>query len=259
MQITQALPLTKGMTLCFVGGGGKTSMIFALATELAAQGHTILVTTTTAIFHPDRGSQPYDQLVIGDIKKGDIKPDENMEFCQGHPKAGQIVVAAKSHDSKTNKLKGYTPVGLAEVRKNHSFDFILIEADGSRRLPIKAPADHEPVIPGWADMVIGCIGLDCLDRPMDDRTVHRPEHFSTVTNLGPGEIIGPEHLISLVANSQGLFKNTSKNMKKIVVLNKADTKQLIQRGQGLASRLFAECPGVDCLVTCLLDLKNPIQ
>ena len=248
MQITQALPLTKGMTLCFVGGGGKTSMIFALATELAGQNFSVLVTTTTAIFHPDRGSQPYDQLII----------DETMEPFQCPPKAGQIVVAAKSHDPKTNKLKGYTPGTLAEVRKNHSFDFILIEADGSRRLPIKAPAAHEPVIPGWTDMVIGCIGLDCLGNPMNSQTVHRPEHFSAVTNLGSGEIIGPEHLISLVASSQGLFKNTSKNMQKIVLFNKADTRQLVQKGQEMANRIFAKCTGVDdCLVACLLDINNP--
>jgi len=253
MQITQALPLTKGMSLCFVGGGGKTSMIFALATELAGQGFSVLITTTTAIFHPDHGSkpnaQPSNKLVIGDIK----------ELCKYPPKAGQIVVAAKSHDPKTDKLKGYTPGALARVRKNLSFDFILIEADGSKRLPIKAPAAHEPVIPGWTDMVIGCIGLDCLGNPMDDRTVHRPEHFSAVTNLGPGEIIGQEHLISLVTDSLGLFKNTSKNMKKIVVFNKADTKELVQNGRVLASRILKEYPGVeDCLVACLLDTQNPI-
>ena len=249
MQIIQALPLTKKMTLCCVGAGGKTSLIFALARELAAQNGSILVTTTTAMFHPDQDSQPYIKLVIGDINA----------LCQCPPKTGQIVVAAQSHDSKTNKLKGYTPVTLAEVWKNHSFDFILIEADGSRRLPIKAPADHEPVIPGFTDMVIGCIGLDCLGRPLDGQTVHRPKIFSAITKQIPEGPIGSDHILSLVAAPRGLFKNTSKNMKKIVFFNKADTTERIHKSRAMARRILKECPGVDdCLVACLQNTKNPI-
>lgn len=248
MQITQALPLAKKMTLCCVGAGGKTSLIFALARELAAQNGSILVTTTTAMFHPDHDSpphtMPYNQLVIGDIPKG----------CPG-----QIVVAAQTHDPKTNKLKGYSPVALAKILKGHSFDYILIEADGSKQLPIKAPADHEPVIPGFTDMVIGCIGLDCLGRPMDGQTVHRPKIFSAITKQIPEGPIGSDHILSLVAAPRGLFKNTSKNMKKIVFFNKADTTERVQTGRAMARRILKECPGVDdCLIACLQNTKNPI-
>jgi probable selenium-dependent hydroxylase accessory protein YqeC len=250
MQLASALPLAKGMSLSFVGAGGKTSLIFSLAAELAAQGHSVLVTTTTAIFHPDHDSQPHDLVVLGEIKK----------CCRDLPKAGQIVVAAKNHDPKSNKLKGYSPGELAGVREGHFFDYILIEADGSRRLPIKAPAAHEPVIPGWTDMVVGCIGLDCLGRPMDGQTVHRPECLAAVTKQSPGDLLGPDHLVSLVAASRGLFKNTTKNMRKIVFFNKADTKGLVQKGRALASRVLKECPGVEnCLVTCLLDTQNPLR
>ncbi len=254
MQLASALPLAKGMSLSFVGAGGKTSLIFALAAELAAQGHTILITTTTAIFHPRHGNQPYDQLAIGDIKTDDI----NAPY-HGLPKTGQIVVAAKSHDPKSRKLAGYSPEELTGIRQGRWFDYILIEADGSKRLPIKAPADHEPVIPAWTDMVIGCIGLDCLGRPMDAQTVHRPENFSVVTQLSLGDPIGPDHLVSLAAAPQGLFKNSSKNMKKIVCFNKADTKEMVEKGRTLAGLVLKECPMVDnCLVACLRDTQNPV-
>jgi probable selenium-dependent hydroxylase accessory protein YqeC len=265
MQIADALGLAHGMTLSLVGAGGKTSLIFSLAGELAAQGHTLLVTTTTAMFHPDHGSppndppsgwpyartydRPYDRLVIGNIQA----------LCRSGEKTGQIVVAAKSHDPKTHKLKGYCPDVLTRVWESRVFDYILIEADGSKRLPIKAPADHEPVIPLWTDMVIGCVGLDCLGRPLDAHTVHRPEHLAAVTGQPPGSILQQESILSLVASSQGLFKHTSQKMKKIVLLNKADTREHIQAGQALARRISRECPGVDnCLVACLLDKKNPI-
>ncbi len=245
--LSQALSLTKGMTLSVVGAGGKTSLIFALATELAAQGHRVLVTTTTAIFHPNHGNQPYDQLVIGDIKK----------VCRSIPKAGHITVAGQSHDPKTKKLKGYSPDKIAKLQEGHSFDTILIEADGAKMLPVKAPADHEPVIPGWTNMVIGCIGLDCLGKPMDGQTVHRPKILSAITKLSPGDTIQADHLVSLVAASQGLFKNTQKNMQKIVFLNKADTRELVRKGHTLADKILKVCPQVDnCLVACLLDTKK---
>ncbi len=249
MQLASVLPLAKGMSLSFVGAGGKTSLIFALATELASQGHNILVTTTTAIFHPDRGNQPHDQLVIGDINA----------LCHCLTKTGQIVVAAKSHDPKSRKLAGYSPETLARVQQGHWFDYILIEADGSKRLPVKAPAGHEPVIPAWTDMVIGCIGLDCLDRPMDYKTVHRPEIFSAITKQNFGDPIGPDHLVSLAGASQGLFKNTSNDMQKIVCFNKADTKEMVEKGRTLAGRVLKECPMVDnCLVARLRDTQNPV-
>jgi len=245
--LSQALSLTRGMTISVVGAGGKTTLIFALATELAALGHSVLVTTTTAIFHPDHGNQPYDKIVIGDIKK----------VCQYIPKAGQIMVAGQSHDLKTKKLKGYSPDKIARLQEGHSFDYILIEADGAKMLPVKAPADHEPVIPAWTDMVIGCIGLDCLGKPMDGQTVHRPKIFSAITKIGPGDTIQADHLVYLVAASQGLFKNTKKNMQKIVFLNKADTRELGKKGRTLADKILKKCPQVDnCLVACLLDTKK---
>ncbi|MBU0970465.1 MAG: putative selenium-dependent hydroxylase accessory protein YqeC, partial [Proteobacteria bacterium] len=172
---------------------------------------------------------------------------------------GQMVVAAKEYDPASRKLKGISPGMLARVREKKTFEYILIEADGSRRLPVKAPADHEPVIPAWTDMVIGCIGLDCLGRPMDAKTVHRPEFFAAVTGLIPGEAILADHLAALVASDLGLFKNTQKNMGKRVVFNKADTRDLVQQGQALAARIRKQCPWVDgCHVTCLLNPKDPV-
>ncbi|MBU4132886.1 MAG: putative selenium-dependent hydroxylase accessory protein YqeC [Proteobacteria bacterium] len=247
MEIDRFFPLTPGMALSFVGGGGKTSLMFALATQLAGQGNSVLVTTTTAIFHPDHEGRHHDGLVLGE------------DLFNLVPGAGQMVVAAKSYDPESRKLKGFSPGLLARVREKKRFDYMLVEADGSRRRPVKAPADHEPVIPGWTDMVIGCIGLDCLGRPMDAKTVHRPEFFAAVTGLMPGDPILADHLVALVASDLGLFKNTLKNMKKMVVFNKADTRDLVQQGQVLAARIRNECPWVDgCHVGCLLNPEDPV-
>ncbi len=186
-----------------------------------------------------------------------------IRFFLAPPPPDRIVVGASCIDPCSRKLKGYSSESfseiLARVREKKVFDYILVEADGSRRLPVKAPADHEPVIPGGTDMVIGCIGLDCLGRPMDDETVHRPECFGAVTGLNFGDLILADHLVKLAASNLGLFKNAGNHMKKILVFNKADTKELVDQGQALAARVRNGCPRVDhCWVACLLNPSDPV-
>lgn len=63
---------------------------------------------------------------------------------------------------------------------------LLIEADGSRRHPVKAPAEHEPPIPDFVDTVVVTVGLSALGQPCTTDWVHRPEICSPacqVSNL----------------------------------------------------------------------------
>ena len=41
---------------------------------------------------------------------------------------------------------------------------VLIEADGARRLPLKVPAEHEPVIPEMTTHVLSVYGLDSIGK-----------------------------------------------------------------------------------------------
>lgn len=64
-------------------------------------------------------------------------------------------------------MKGIHPSWIPALAQ--SWDFVLVEADGSRRLPVKAPAVYEPVIPPGTDLVVGVIGLDALAVPWTAR------------------------------------------------------------------------------------------
>jgi probable selenium-dependent hydroxylase accessory protein YqeC len=116
------------------------------------------------------------------------------------------------------KVKGIHPSWVPALKQ--SWDFILVEADGSRRLPVKAPAVYEPVIPPGTDLVVGVIGLDCLGRSMDGETVHRPELFARVTGCAPGTPIVWKHLAELIRHPEGLFQGAVGF--RVVLLNKAD-------------------------------------
>jgi probable selenium-dependent hydroxylase accessory protein YqeC len=137
----------------------------------------------------------------------------------GAPEAspGVTLLAARPTDLP-GKLRGIHPSHVAALRE--AWGVVLVEADGSKRLPIKAPAPYEPVLPEGTSLVVGVVGLDALGWPMDGRTVHRPELFAAVTGCAPGEPIGWEHLVALARHPEGLFKGAA--APRVVLLNKVD-------------------------------------
>ena len=104
----------------------------------------------------------------------------------------------------------------------------LIEADGARHLPLKAPAEWEPVIPPSVDLVIVVVGLSALGKPLNPETVFRPEIFSQLTGLTVGETIQLEHIIKVLNHPQGGLREIPRNSRAAVVFNQADAYLLKQ-------------------------------
>ncbi|WP_319241713.1 selenium cofactor biosynthesis protein YqeC [uncultured Propionivibrio sp.] len=205
-----------GGVIALVGGGGKTTAMFALAEEFSADGHDVLMTTTTHIADPrDEPGRNFDHLWLDPAAMADL-----AHIPQAAGGRGRRCVLASSDAADAGKLKGIDPEQLTTLR--HAWPFILVEADGAKRKPIKAPAVYEPVLPETADLVLGLIGLDALGRPCSADTVHRPEHFSQVTGCPPGAPIGLDHLARLATSPDGLFKRVPPATPRILVLNKAD-------------------------------------
>jgi len=219
--LLEVIPFKSSELISVVGGGGKTSTIFSLANEYADKGFSVLVTTTTAIFHPDREGWKYDFLHLGDRQKV-LKEHYTLK--------SKITVAGKLYDSNSGKIKGYLPDEIDALYSSGSFDYILVEADGSKRLPVKAPAEHEPVIPLLSTTTIGVIGLSCLGKPIDSDTVHRLDQFIEVTSSSIGDCITPSILAKLIGEEKGLFKSTPALAKKVLILNQADTTELVSEG-----------------------------
>ena len=204
--------------VAFVGAGGKTSAMFTLARSFASEGKRVLVTTTTRIFHPgdrsEREGRGFGTVIALD---GQSAPDAVDRMRT----AGPCVVFGLADGDDSGKLAGLTPEFLSAFVED--FDIVLIEADGSRGLPIKAPAAHEPVVPAFCGAVVGTIGLDAPGSPMDGRIVHRSELFGALVACAAGEPISFDHLARLASANGGLFKGSPGGARRIVLLNKADT------------------------------------
>ena len=144
--ITEALQLTlpEHAVISVVGAGGKTSLISAWARELAASGKNVIITTTTHMFRPER------------MEEDGIK------------------VIAADDPEKPDKLTAPPEDVLSRLREEA--DVVLIEADGSRRMPLKWPAAHEPVIPDYTDITVCVAGLSAIGKLVTD-TVYRADEM----------------------------------------------------------------------------------
>ena len=162
MKLHQAFDITRGDVVAFIGAGGKTSMLVNLGYELASIGWRVLATTTTRIGEDQLGLIPH-------TLNSDAKRDAISVALTKH----QFVFL---YDSiRQGKVYGPSPDWTANLLDTVDSDVMLVEADGSRGLPLKAPFHYEPVIPPETSLVIPIASLDVLGQPLDDQHVYNPE------------------------------------------------------------------------------------
>jgi probable selenium-dependent hydroxylase accessory protein YqeC len=250
MKVFEAIDvqLQERKVISLVGGGGKTSIMYRLAQELKSNGGRVLVTTTTHIYYPDKSF--YDQFFWWeDVKK---TPIERSDLGQ----ASITVIGSRMIDDK--KMKGIEEECVKELYDSGIFDAILIEADGAKGKPIKAPAEHEPVIPECTSVLIGVIGIDCYGKKIDPLWVHRPEILTEVTGRALGDIIDDEVIEKLVLSGDGLFKNCPKKAEKVLFINKAEKKEYFEIAQRIGDSVLIKSPNIKkVLIGSIID-KEPI-
>lgn len=179
MALAEPLGVGPGVT-SVVGSGGKTSLLAALARELPG---TVILTTTTHIL-PFEG-------VLTVISQGLYGLRQELETSR--------VVCVASQDENSGKLTA-PKLGIEALAA--LADHVLVEADGARRLPLKAHAAWEPVIPACSARTILVLGASGLGRPVHD-AVHRPELFCELTDCALDDPATPE-LVARAANAEAL-------------------------------------------------------
>jgi molybdenum cofactor cytidylyltransferase len=133
---------------------------------------------------------------------------------------------------------------------------LLIEADGSRRRPVKAPAVHEPPIPELVNTVVVVAGISAIGKPLTEEWVFRPELFSDITGLQPGENITLKAIAQAMAHPEGGLKNIPINAQRFVLLNQADTPDLQSQAALISMQLFNDYHSI---IVCSLAPNNSTQ
>ena len=224
VSLHHGLKLGRKGVISLVGAGGKTSLMFKLAKELSATGQPVLTTTTTKILRPTE-KQSKNVILSG-------SPEIILEKAESILVHSSHVSAAKGI-SPQNKLIGLPPETIQSLWDAHLFRWIIIEADGAARRPLKAPASHEPVIPHCTHCVVGVLGLSALGKRLDKSSVFRPDLVAKISGLKYGAGIGKDTLCSLLTHRHGIFKGAPAAAQKIAFLNQADIAGLADAGHGI--------------------------
>ena len=133
----------KGHTVSLVGGGGKTTLLYAMADHCACKGWRVLVMTTTHIRQPVACYAPDDAALTA--------------LWQASHYA---VIGTPAENGKLT----LPPPQL--LRRMAQADAVFIEADGAKHHPCKLPAAHEPVLLRQSDIVLAVAGLSALGKPL---------------------------------------------------------------------------------------------
>ena len=213
--LASALKIEPGIT-GIIGSGGKSTLLKTLGLELMRAGSRVLLCTTTHMF-PVAGV-PWDgssrRLDAAPWKPGALHtPGCTCEACAGLVRGS--ICQAGVLDPETGKLSAPAKP-LDELAQR--FDYVLAEADGSKRLPLKAHAAWEPAIPAATANVVWVVGASGLGKPVDE-AIHRPELFCERCGCEPTDAATPERVAQVLnAELQMLNLNTAR-----IILNQVDT------------------------------------
>lgn len=194
-----------GHVIALVGAGGKTTLMYELARKYAGCGAKVLVTTTTHIQRPEDGHWV-------------MHPEEAEQLWR------QGTYAVAGIPCEEGKL-----CSLAEKELNayiQMADVVLLEADGSKHMPCKVPASHEPVIPPSCDIVIGVMGMRAWGKPLEE-VCFRKEEAMRLLGISSHEILDEKRMAEILTAEAGTRKYVD-DRDYYVMLSQCETKERMQ-------------------------------
>jgi molybdenum cofactor cytidylyltransferase len=230
MELIDAVQLTGETRLAFVGAGGKTTAMFRLGREwVKRHGTTILLTTTT-------------HLAEKEIKTADhhyeIEQIADFELLEAElPRGIVLVTGLPVEKERVGGLSEDLMGALYHLANEHGLP-LLVEADGSKQRPLKAPAEHEPVIPPFVDTVIVVVGLQAIGKQLDDVWVHRLGQFARLTGLNKGDEITTHAVTQMLLAEDGGLKDIPAGARKMVLFNQCDTPRQAAMAKSFSKQLL---------------------
>jgi probable selenium-dependent hydroxylase accessory protein YqeC len=209
--------------VALVGGGGKTATGERLVEEAAAAGRKALLTTTTKML----AAAPFPVRLFRSAREA--------AAALGPADLPALVARA---DRAKEKIAGFDPdevpflLGVA--------DLVVVEADGARRLPIKAFAPDEPVLPPEVDDYLIVVGLAAIGRTIDEGEVHRPERLARVVGAPMGSRLTEELVSRAVLSPGGYLSAAPEGARVSVLLWGATSPVRRRRARALAEILVSD-------------------
>ncbi|MDZ4669370.1 MAG: selenium cofactor biosynthesis protein YqeC [Phototrophicales bacterium] len=162
MLLYQALNISRGDVVAFIGAGGKTATLLRLGDELTALGWRVLATTTNSLSADKLALMPRAMSThAGEYAISQALSETGFVFLYDAIKQGDAY--------------GAKPSWIVRLMDAVDSDVMLIEADSANGLPLKAPYDHEPLFPPETSLVVPTVSLSVLGQPLDEDHVYNAD------------------------------------------------------------------------------------
>jgi len=225
--LEEAFALREREIISLIGGGGKTTLMFALGRELATRRKGLLLTTTTKIRNPEP-SDEFALFLSARVEKVTEWIGENLDRNR------YLLIAQDKLDN--GKLQGIPPNWTFGLFSIPGVSCMIIEADGAAGRPLKAPREGEPVVPPDTTLLIPMVGIDALGKPLQEDYVFRSRIASEILGQPEGTVITEGMIATLVVAS---LQNMPENARIVPFLNKVDLPDGMNKGRTLA-RILVE-------------------
>jgi probable selenium-dependent hydroxylase accessory protein YqeC len=191
-----------------VGAGGKSTAMKRIGSVLAQSGVKVRMTTTTRV-----GVEEFSEYRV-------VAARGRAEVLQALRDSEPVLLLSAGLTAEGSKHVGVNPDWLEGLRLPADA-VMLVEADGARKRPMKAPGPSEPVIPAASATVSALMGASAFDEPVDE--AHCYNHEKALALLGrTGSFFEPAQIAALAADEEGLRKGVSPGMAFRVLVNQGD-------------------------------------
>ena len=225
--LSEALGIKKGVN-AIIGSGGKSSLLKSLSLELSQKGSVLLTTSTHILpfshcenicFSDENVSISNENISIlnenalisdenvSTLKEKILLPGEDIhseEALKNSKALLQRKILSLWNKSKNpilclgtlGKNGKLSPFPMPFSTLEQMADYVLVEADGSKRLPGKAHGRNEPEIPKESQRTVLVFGASALHKPISE-VIHRVEIFQNffTPSLTPDTLLTKELLL----------------------------------------------------------------
>jgi len=224
-----------GRVYTLVGAGGKSTGMRKIADFICRRGIRVRMTTTTRIGVEEFSAYPV----------ATAQDDAELLHCIMADEPLMLISGGVSDDR--GKHAGLDPARIERLAIPADL-VLLVEGDGSRKKPIKAPTAREPVIPANTREVFALMGASAFDESVDAERCYNPE--GVIALLGQARVVfDVPALVALAADARGCRKGVLPGMDFHLIVNQGDLElkretawtllRALSRAHGIAGTLLS--------------------
>lgn len=246
MKLHEALGLVRGDVVAFIGAGGKTSALINLGHELVEAGWRVTATTTTHI--------TTDQL---NLLPGSVRLAEGAGAVSTALNAQRFVFLYD--EIRDERVYGPTPDYFTRLMDTIDSDVLLVKADYARELNLKAPYEHEPVIPSEVSLVVPMASLAVLGQPLTEDYVYNAQAIMDRYGFVEGARVKSPWVAQVIRDDTLGMYGVPDDVRVVVLLNQTPAQGYLRGRARLIGRLILRAGRLNGVALANVRNTDPVH